>query len=172
MQNGLDSGQKPRRKTIFHTLLDTNEKSGIDANNPLIREALTSEGQTMLQAAADTTGNALTVAVLGVLSNPRVYATLVEELSRAFPDKTGRLKTTELEKLPYLGGVVKEGLRLSYGVVSRLPRVVPEGGATFNGFFVPGKVSKLFVLSSSFGTRSPTRPLHPVYPSSVLQYLI
>jgi hypothetical protein len=37
------------------------------------------------------------------------------------------------EKLPYLTGVVKEGQRLSYGVISDLPRATPEGGATFNG---------------------------------------
>jgi cytochrome P450 len=30
--------------------------------------------------------------------------------------------------------VIKEGLRLSFGVPGRLPRVVPKGGATFNGY--------------------------------------
>lgn len=33
--------------------------------------------------------------------------------------------------------VIKEALRLSFGVPGRLPRVVPEPGATFNGYFVP-----------------------------------
>ena len=35
-------------------------------------------------------------------------------------------------------GVIKEALRLSFGVIGRLPRVVPEAGATFNGYYVPG----------------------------------
>jgi cytochrome P450 len=33
--------------------------------------------------------------------------------------------------------VIKEGLRLSFGVPGRLPRVVPIGGATFNGYDMP-----------------------------------
>lgn len=33
--------------------------------------------------------------------------------------------------------VIKEGLRLSYGVPGRLPRVVPETGAAFNGYLLP-----------------------------------
>jgi len=33
--------------------------------------------------------------------------------------------------------VIKEGLRLSFGVPGRLPRTVPEEGATFHGYFIP-----------------------------------
>ena len=33
--------------------------------------------------------------------------------------------------------MIKEGLRLSFGVIGRLPRVVPEPGATFHGHFLP-----------------------------------
>jgi hypothetical protein len=32
------------------------------------------------------------------------------------------------------------GYRLSFGVVGRLPRVVPDPGAEFNGYHVPGGV--------------------------------
>jgi cytochrome P450 len=34
--------------------------------------------------------------------------------------------------------VIKEALRLSFGVIGRLPRVVPHPGETFSGYFVPG----------------------------------
>lgn len=37
-------------------------------------------------------------------------------------------------------GVVREGVRLSYGVIGRLPRVVPDPGAEFNGYFLPAGV--------------------------------
>jgi hypothetical protein len=37
-------------------------------------------------------------------------------------------------------GVIKEGIRLSFGVIGRLPRVVPDPGAEFNGYTVPAGV--------------------------------
>jgi hypothetical protein len=48
-------------------------------------------------------------------------ARLTKELSQA----TG-VSSTELEQLPYLTAVIKEGLRLSYGVSHRLPRIAPN----------------------------------------------
>jgi hypothetical protein len=35
---------------------------------------------------------------------------------------------------------VKEGLRLGYGPIGRLPRVVPEPGAFFQGYEIPAGV--------------------------------
>jgi len=91
----------------------------------------------ILAAAADTTGNAMTITAYNVLSNPSVYSRVKDELREAFPDPHTKLDFLTLEKLPYLTAVIKEGLRLSYGVVGRLPRVVPEPGAVFNGHFIP-----------------------------------
>jgi cytochrome P450 len=101
------------------------------------------EAFALLTAAHDTTGNAMTVATYHVLTDPKVYAKLTAELTEAFPDdgSAGDMSFSQLERLPYLTGVVKEGLRLSYGVIGRLPRVVPRGGATFNGFHFPEGVS-------------------------------
>ena len=65
----------------------------------------------------------------------------------------------EAEKLPYLvriqphcliyrsllttrqSACIKEGLRLGYGPIGRLPRVVPEPGAVFQGRTIPAGVS-------------------------------
>jgi cytochrome P450 len=46
----------------------------------------------------------------------------------------------ELENFPYLNAVIKEALRLSSGVTSGLPRVVPPSGATIAGANVPAGV--------------------------------
>ena len=43
--------------------------------------------------------------------------------------------------------VVKEGLRLSYGVPGRMMREVPVGGAKFGETWVPGGVSSVDVIS-------------------------
>jgi hypothetical protein len=87
------------RPTIFSELLDPEKQSGYPVP-PL--DELKDECYGVLAAAADTTGNAMTVAAYKVLCNPGIYKTLRKELLDAFPDPNARLEFTKLEKLPYL----------------------------------------------------------------------
>jgi len=131
----IDEGRdKSKHKTIFHQLLDPNAAEGHVVPNV---EDLTDEMFTILTAAAETTGHTMTMTTYYVLSNPIIHQTLVAELKTAFPDKKTNLDYLTLEKLPYLTAVIKEGLRLSYGVVGRLPRVIETDEAIFNGYHVP-----------------------------------
>jgi len=132
----IDSGRvkENSRRTLFHHLLTPNPEEGYVV--PSIDD-IKDEAYGILAAAADTTGNGMTVATYHVVNNPMIYKKLVAELKAAFPDSNARLDFQVLEKLPYLTGVVKEGLRLSFGVIGRMPRIVPEGGATYNGYTVP-----------------------------------
>jgi len=133
----MKSGSWPKensRRTIFHGLLTPNPDEGYVV--PPV-ESLKDEGVSIMAAAADTTGNGMTVAAYNVLQNPAIYEKLKSELGEAFPHPSAPLDFQTLERLPYLTGVVKEGLRLSFGVVSRLGRVVPKGGVTFNGYHLP-----------------------------------
>ena len=139
------SGSKPTRRTIFHELIDpppsTNEEGEEEEKYPPPSfDRLYGEALSFCTAAADTTGNAMEMAAYHVITNPDIYAKLHRELRDAFPDPSRDLDYATLEKLPYLTGVVKEGQRLSYGVLSRLARATPEGGATFNGYYVPAGV--------------------------------
>lgn len=128
------SFNKNERPNIFTELLDPEKQDGWPVPSTW---DLKDECFSLLAAAADTTGNAMTIAAYRVMDKPTIYARLRNELIDAFPADNFPLKFTELEKLPYLTGVVKEGIRLSFGVIGRLPRVVPLGGATFNGHFLP-----------------------------------
>ncbi len=56
----------------------------------------------ILVAAADTTGNAMTVAAYNVVNNVEIYATLSAELREAFPNPDKTLEFLKLEKLAYL----------------------------------------------------------------------
>ncbi|KAK0115636.1 hypothetical protein ONS95_000093 [Cadophora gregata] len=135
IKKAMEAGVKDEsRTTIFHQLLDPNATEGHVV--PSV-DNLTDEGFVILGAASDTTGNAMTVAMHGVVRNPAIYAKLTAELNEAFPDPTVTLDFITLEKLPYLTAVIKEGLRLSYGVIGRLPRVVNEPGVSFHGFDIP-----------------------------------
>lgn len=124
------------RQTIFTTLLTDNGDKPEGYQIPTAWE-LKDEAYSVLVAASDTTGNAMTVAAFNVLHNQEIYKKLVAELEDRFPHQTTDLPFVELEKLPYLTAVIKEGLRLSFGVIGRLPRVVPASGATFHSHYLP-----------------------------------
>lgn len=91
----------------------------------------------IITAGGETAGHALATTTYYILSHPKVHQKLVSELKTAFPNKTHDLEYLTLEKLPYLACVIKEGLRLSYSIPGRLPRVVETEDATFNGYRVP-----------------------------------
>ncbi|KAG0648396.1 Cytochrome P450 monooxygenase yanH [Hyphodiscus hymeniophilus] len=128
----MDAGEKVEKPCIFESLLSPDEGYVIPSPDQIKDEAYA-----ILNAASDTTGNAMTVAAYNVVTNPEIYRALTAELKEAFPNPGEKLDFMKLEKLPYLTGVIKEGLRLSFGVPGRLPRVVPYPGATFNGYFLP-----------------------------------
>ncbi|KAF2250067.1 cytochrome P450 [Trematosphaeria pertusa] len=62
-----------------------------------------------------------------ILADSDVRARMTEELAEVMADWPGKRPTlTQLEKLPYFLADIKEGLRLSYGMMRRLPRVSPN----------------------------------------------
>ena len=65
-------------------------------------ENLKDEAFSILAAAADTTGNGMTVAAYNVVNDPAIYKRLTKELDAEFPDADARLDFVSLEKLPYL----------------------------------------------------------------------
>ncbi|KUI53669.1 Trichodiene oxygenase [Cytospora mali] len=86
---------------------------------------LSAEGMALMNAGTDTTGWALTVMTYHVLSRPEVLSRLTAELKGSGLD-VDNLSWASLEKLPYISGVIHEGLRLSYGVSARSPRIAPD----------------------------------------------
>ena len=131
-----DRQQDVGRQTIFTTLL-TDAKNKPEGYRIPTTWQLKDEAYSVLVAAADTTGDVMTVAACNVLPNPDIYKRLVAELETRFSNQTETLAFLELERLPYLTAVIKEGLRLSFGVIGRLPRVFPSPSATFNDHFLP-----------------------------------
>jgi cytochrome P450 len=89
-----------KRHSIFRTLLSPNEKDP-DYVVPSVDD-LKDEALSFLAAAADTTGNAMTVACYRVLSAPEIYAKVKQELEAAFPNANATLDFIKLEALPYL----------------------------------------------------------------------
>jgi cytochrome P450 len=89
----------------------------------------------LIFAGTDSTGMNLATILFHLVRNPQCYSSLRQEILTADPS------FDDLQSLPCLRGVVKEGLRLSMANPSRLPRVVPRQGWTFKGtYFPPGTV--------------------------------
>ncbi|KAJ9613905.1 hypothetical protein H2200_002041 [Cladophialophora chaetospira] len=114
------SHEKAAHTTIFHDMLNS---SLPEAEKRTSR--LKDEGATVVSAGTVTTAWALPVTVYYLLTNPAILQKLKEELNEAIPDPSKVVPLVELERLPYLTGVIQEGLRLSYGIVSRLERIAP-----------------------------------------------
>ncbi|KAK2616577.1 hypothetical protein QQS21_000400 [Conoideocrella luteorostrata] len=118
--------QKGQNKTIFQELL-----TGSLPDQEKKLERLWQEGQIVVGAGTETTAWTLSVALFYVLNNARVFANLQKELVGNIADVEKRCRWSELEQLPYLSAVICEGLRLSYGVSTRLQRINPDAPFRF-----------------------------------------
>jgi cytochrome P450 len=121
MKEKNDTHKDLSHPTIFHALLSSDlppEDKGV--------ERLTDEADTIIAAGQETLSQVLTYISFHLLSNPVVLRTLKEELAKAIPDPDVVTLEATLANLPYLTGVIKEGLRLGYGVSGRLHRVPLE----------------------------------------------
>lgn len=87
---------------------------------------LAQEGQILVEGGTLTTSWAMSLATFHLLNRPDTLRKLRDELFEAIPNPNEPLPLSKLESLPYLGGVVKEALRLSIGTSSRLARVAPD----------------------------------------------
>lgn len=91
------------------------------------------DAMSYIAAGSDTTTNTLTYLIWTVCKKPEIKAKLLEEL-KTLPSDFGE---QDVRKLPYLELVIQETLRLYAAAPSGLPRIVPPGGATLSGQFIP-----------------------------------
>ena len=124
---GIDNGT-----TVFGSLLQSDlppsEKS---------LQRMTEEGFSLFAAGTETVSWALTVITYHLLAKPAMLKKLTAEVSQVV-DSSGQLPPwAALEKLPYLGAVIHEGLRLSYGLASRTSRIATAEDLVYRGDWTP-----------------------------------
>ncbi|KAL1615381.1 hypothetical protein SLS54_009035 [Diplodia seriata] len=125
IDQGVVKPSESTRATVFTEILTSNMPDSEKDTERLSREA-----QAMVQAGIETVSWSLTTNLTYLLSNPHALARLHAELLAAIPPSPNSSPAdlpswTTLEQLPYLSACVLEGLRLGYGVVTRLARI-PE----------------------------------------------
>ncbi|KAF4966924.1 hypothetical protein FSARC_5457 [Fusarium sarcochroum] len=126
----LDSGIVYDRPTVFADLLQSELDESEKKTDRLVEEAVA-----VVNAGTETTSWALAVITYFLLSQPETMAKLQAELTQVVDDPCHLPSWTTLEQLPYLGAVINEGLRLSYGVSSRTARVPTTEDLVYRGDF-------------------------------------
>ncbi|KAI8318822.1 cytochrome P450 [Martensiomyces pterosporus] len=113
----------------------------IDAEDPLSKAKMTpsqvtSEVIMTFVGGTDTSSITLTWTIHLLMLHPQHYRRTVDEVRSNF-DKDHLITFDEVkEKLPYLEACVYESMRI-HPASSSLPRVVPPGGVTLQGHFIP-----------------------------------
>ncbi|XRM48691.1 hypothetical protein ABZX51_011606 [Aspergillus tubingensis] len=114
---------------------------------------LMEEGLSLAIAGTETTARALSVGTYHLLTKEDVRLKLKEELKTVMPTPDMRVSRTELEKLPYLSGVINESMRLATGVSFRMTRVAPTEALVYKEQVIPPgsffSSSTVFILMDS-----------------------
>ncbi|KAL4862989.1 hypothetical protein BDV12DRAFT_206853 [Aspergillus spectabilis] len=100
-------------------------------------ERLMNEGFALVIGGTETTARTLSVGAWHLFASEDIRRKLRDELKTVMPKPDSRPRWNELEKLPYLTGVVNESLRLSTGIGNRSARSAPSEALTYNGITIP-----------------------------------
>ena len=121
--------------------------------------------------------NSLTTTLAGttnyLLRFPEALAKVTQEIRSTYNNEAD-MNLTNLGKLSYLTAVIEEGLRIIAPVPLGMPRIVPKGGDTVCGEWLPEDVSLFFLNRGHNSDASVFRPvchscsLVPAAPSRIL----
>ncbi|KAK7911046.1 cytochrome P450 [Apiospora marii] len=101
-------------------------------------ERLSREAMVLFGAGTATTARTLGFMCYYLLRDPAMKKRLTEELAPVMANyPAASPRWAELEKLVYLQAVIKEGLRLSFGVMRRLPRTAPDVALQYKQWTIP-----------------------------------
>ncbi|KAI1779039.1 putative cytochrome P450 [Hypoxylon cercidicola] len=98
---------------------------------------LFSESRSVIMAGTETTATTLVCITCHLLSDPSKLHRLRQELGAAEAAKGGPLGYADLRELPYITGVINEGLRLANPTPSRLPRVCEDQDLRYKQWVIP-----------------------------------
>ncbi|KAI9599533.1 cytochrome P450 [Syncephalis fuscata] len=126
-----DSGRKD-------TLQQLIEAVDAETGATLSDESIMSEVIILMIAGTDTTGLTLTWTMYYLLENPECYKRLVDEVKSVYPDSSTRIAYKDVLTMTYLDAVLHESMRIQPIAPHGFPRIIPDRGATLDGYFVPG----------------------------------
>ncbi|XPS70250.1 hypothetical protein M3J09_002489 [Ascochyta lentis] len=148
------------RTTVFTDILASSLPEQEKSIDRLAGEAFSLTG-----AGTETTAWTLSVITFHILSQPKIQAKLAEELQGVDLKDVSWVK---LERLPYLSAVIAEGLRLSYGVSARTPRIAQQEHLVYRGHIEgQGDIEYVLPKGTAIGMSSAiTHHNEDVFPNS------
>ncbi|KAL5335406.1 cytochrome P450 [Aspergillus crustosus] len=146
-----ESSKKMRRHYIQHVADRVQRRLGYELQRPdfvstmigkdggilLPFEEITSNFLTLAVAGSETTATTLTGTIGYLVNEPEILGNLEKEIRETFMSLAD-ITIDAVQNLPYLNGVLHEGLRLCTPVPWVGGRFVPEGGETVCGYWLPG----------------------------------
>ena len=130
---------------LMYQLLNNQSKNSLSQMEIILNMAL------FISAGTDTTATALTGWTYYVCTHPDVYSRLVSEIRGALV-REDDIKWEKVKKLQYLDATIHEALRLFPPSAASQQRIVPPGGATIDGYYVPA--GKTVAVSPWASTRA------------------
>lgn len=115
---------------FIYQILNNESKKSLSQMEIILNMAM------FISAGTDTTATALTGWTYFVCTHPDVHRRLVGEIREAFVVDDD-IKWETARKLPYLEATIYEALRLFPPSAASQQRIVPPGGATIDGYYVP-----------------------------------
>lgn len=126
----LAKGDRDHADFIYQILLHNESKKSLSQTEIILNMAL------FISAGSDTTATALTGWTYFVTTHPDVYSRLVSEIRGAFVGED-EIKWEKVRELRYLEATIYEALRLFPPSAASQQRIVPPGGATIDGYYIP-----------------------------------
>ncbi|KAK2609494.1 hypothetical protein N8I77_002991 [Diaporthe amygdali] len=115
---------------MYHILINNESKKSLSQTEIILNMAL------FISAGTDTTATALTGWTYFVCTHPEVYSRLVKEIRDAL-ETDEDVRWEKVRDLRYLEATIHEALRLFPPSPASQQRMVPRGGATIDGYYVP-----------------------------------
>lgn len=130
--------EQPARRDFLSRFLEAGQKDPAFITPERVH-SLTSAN---VFAGSDTTAISLRTIFYCLLRNPDKLERLMRSIEDAertglFTREDKLVRWSEANELPYLGAVIKEGLRIHPAAGLPLERIVPEGGTTLSRQYVP-----------------------------------
>jgi cytochrome P450 len=120
-----------REHTDFiYQILNNESKKSLSQTEIILNMAL------FISAGTDTTATALAGWTYFVCTHPEVYKRLTSEIREAF-EADDDIKWEKVKELRYVDATLNEAIRLYAPSPASQQRIVPAGGATIDGYYVP-----------------------------------